>query len=200
MKKYKRRRFLIKRGLQIKLLFGYFFFVISGGIFFIVLMGFFTTESMTISYNSNNMELVQTPFTMLKQSLSNQWFFLITGAFALGIVAIRITHRVAGPLFRFEQTLDNMLKGNLGDTIYLRSNDEGKDLAGKLNTFNKDLSTTVDKVIKESRAIDTLTKQAQQIAKQLPNKERDTIQSILWSIEEKNKKISKASGQYTPKT
>lgn len=199
MKNYKRRRFLIKKGLQIKLLFGYFFFVISGGVFFVVLMGFFTTESMTISYNNNNIELIQTPVTLFKQSLSNQWYFLITGAIALAIMAVRITHRVAGPLFRFEQALDNMLEGNLGDTIYLRSNDEGKDLAEKLNAFNKQLSTTVYKVKKESRAIDTLTKQAQQIATQLPNKERDKIQSILWSIEEKNKKITKESGQYTPK-
>ena len=199
MKKYKRKRFLIKRALQVKLLLGYFFFVISGGIFFIILMGFFTTESMTISYNSNNMEMVQTPLTLLKQSLSSQWMFLVAGALALAIMAVRITHRVAGPLFRFEQNLDNMLTGDLGDTIYLRSKDEGKDLAGKLNAFNKGLSINIYTVTKESRAIARLTRQAQKVATQLPAEQRDKIQSILWSIEEKNKKISKASNQYTPK-
>ena len=198
MQKYKRRRFLIKRALQVKLLFGYFFFVISGGIFFIVLMGFFTTEPMTISYNSNNMEMVQTPLTQLKHSLSSQWIFLVAGALALAIMAVRITHRVAGPLFRFEQNLDNMLKGDLGDTIYLRSKDEGKDLAGKLNAFNKELSINIYTVTKESRAIARLTKQAQKVATQLPAEQRDKIQSILWSIEEKNKKISQASNHYTP--
>ncbi|MFT5726378.1 MAG: methyl-accepting chemotaxis protein [Desulforhopalus sp.] len=198
MKKYKRKRFLIKRALQVKLLLGYFFFVISGGIFFIILMGFFTTESMTISYNSNNMEMVQTPLTLLKQSLSSQWMFLVAGALALAIMAVRITHRVAGPLFRFEQNLDNMLTGDLGDTIYLRSKDEGKDLAGKLNAFNKGLSINIYTVTKESRAIARLTRQAQKVATQLPTEQRDKIQSILWSIEEKNKKISKASNQYTP--
>lgn len=199
MKEYKRRRFLIKRALQVKLLLGYFFFVVSGGIIFIVLMGLFTTEPMTISYNSNNMAMVQTPLTLLKKSLSSQWIFLVAGALALAIMAVRITHRVAGPLFRFEQALDNMLKGDLGDTIYLRTKDEGKDLAGKLNTFNNGLSTNIYKVTKESRAIARLTEQAQQIAAQLPAEQRDEIQSILWSIDEKNKKISKTSSQYTPK-
>lgn len=145
------------------------------------------------------MEMVQTPLTLLKQSLSSQWIFLVAGALVLAIMAVRITHRVAGPLFRFEQTLDNMLMGNLGDTIYLRSKDEGKDLAGKLNAFNNGLSTRIYKVSKESRAVTRLTKQAQQIATQLPDEQRDEIQSILWSIEEKNKNISKASNQYTPK-
>jgi len=200
MKKYKRRRFLIKRALQVKLLLGYFFFVISGGIFFIVLMGFFTTESMTISYNSNNMEMIQTPFALLKQSLSSQWIFLSAGALILAIMAVRITHRVAGPLFRFEQTLDNMLSGDLGDTIYLRSKDEGKDLAGKLNSFNKGLSNNIQKVTKESRAVATLIHQVQQVVTQLPTEQQSEIQSILWSIEEKNKKISKTSNQYTPKS
>ena len=199
MKEYKRRQFLIKRALQVKLLLGYFFSVVSGGIFFIVLMGLFTTEPMTISYDVNNMAMLQTPFTLLKHSLSSRWIFLVAGALALAIMAVTITHRVAGPLFRFEQALDNMLTGNLGDTIYLRSKDEGKELAGKLNAFNKGLSTNIYKVTKESRAVTRLTKQAQQIATQLPGEQRDEIQSILWSIEEKNKKISKTSSQYTPK-
>lgn len=195
MKKYKRRRFLIKRALQVKLLLGYFFFVISGGIFFIVLMGFFTTESMTISYNSNNMEMVHTPFALLKQSLSSQWILLSVGALILAIMAVLITHRVAGPLFRFEQTLDNMLSGDLDDIIYLRSKDEGK-----LNSFNKGLSNNIRKVTKESRAIASLIHQVQQVATQLPEELQEEIQSILWSIEEKNKKISKMSNQYTPKS
>lgn len=200
MKKYKRRRFLIKRTLQVKLLLGYFFFVISGGIFFIVLMGFFTTESMTISYNSHNMEMAQTPLTLLKQSFASQWLYLSAGALVLAVMAVRITHRVAGPLYRFEQALDNMLSGDLGDTIYLRSKDEGKDLAGKLNAFNRGLSNDIQKVTKESRAVSSLVHQVQQKVTQLPDEQRNEIQSILWSIEEKNKKISKASNQYTPKS
>jgi len=139
-------------------------------------MGFFTTESMTISYNSNDIEMVQTPLTLLKQSLSNQWMFLITGALVLAIMAVRITHRVAGSLYRFEQTLDNMLIGDLGDTIYLHSKDEGKDLTGKINAFNKGLSINIYTVTKESRAVARLTKQAQKVATQLPNEQRDEIQ------------------------
>ncbi len=138
MSEYKRRNFLIKRAFQIRLLLGYFFFVLSGGIFFIILMGFFTHESMTISYNSNDLEMVQTPFALLKQSITTGWPYLLLGSLILLVAAVRVTHRVASPLYRFEQTLDNMLAGDLGHTISLRSKDEGKELAAKLNTFNSD--------------------------------------------------------------
>ena len=59
-------------------------------------MGFLTLESMTISYNSNDMEMVQTPLTLLKQSLSSQWMFLVAGALALAIIAVRIPTGLRG--------------------------------------------------------------------------------------------------------
>lgn len=199
MSGYKRRNFFIKKTFQARLLLGYFFFVISGGLFFIVLMGFCTTDSMTISYSSNNLEMVHTPIALLKQSILITWPYLLVGSVFLVVVAIRVTHRVAGPLYRFEQTLDNMLLGNLSDIISLRSKDEGKELAAKINTFNTDLSTSIHRVESESNAIKDLLVEAHKKAGLLPEDNREDLQSILWSIEEKNKKIALAGKHYTQK-
>ena len=193
---HKRRIIFIKRALQARLLLGYFFFVISGGVFFIILMGFFTTKSMTISYSANDLEMVQTPLALLKQSIASEWPYLLLGCLIMVIAAIRVTHRVAGPLYRFEQTLDNMLSGDLGDSISLRSKDEGKELASKINSFNKELSGTLNKVRSESGAIKELLIQARIIAEQFPKEEGLELQSILWSIDEKNKKIAIAGERY----
>ncbi|BHH83916.1 hypothetical protein [Desulforhopalus sp. 52FAK] len=199
MSGYKRRNFFIKKAFQAKLLFGYFFFVISGGLFFIVLMGFFTTDSMTISYSSNDLEMVHTPIALLKQSIVNTWPYLLVGSLFLAVVAIHVTHRVAGPLYRFEQTLDSMLTGNLGDSISLRSKDEGKELAAKINTFNSDLSMSIHRVQFESNAIKTLLEEAHRKASLLPEDKREDLQSILWSIDEKNKKIALVGKRYSAK-
>lgn len=200
MSGHKRRIFFIKRALQARLLLGYFFFVISGGVFFTILMGFLTTERMTISYSANNLEMVQTPLALLRQSIANEWPYLLLGCVIMVIAAIRVTHRVAGPLYRFEQTLDNMLTGDLGDSISLRSKDEGKELATKINSFNTELSTALNKVTGESNAIRELLLQARTKADQLPKEEGLELKSILWSIDEKNKKIAIASKHYTEKT
>lgn len=196
MSGHKRRKFLIKRAFQIRLLLGYCFFVLSGGLLFILLMGFFSYESMTISYNSNDLQMVQTPFALLKQSITTDWPYLLTGSLILLVAAVRVTHRVAGPLYRFEQTLDKMLAGDLRHTITLRAKDEGKELATKLNTFNKDLEHSLEKVTSESRAVRELLTQAQSKTTRLNEDDAQELRSILWSIDAKNKKIASIGEKY----
>lgn len=199
MSEYKRRNILVKKPLQARLLLGYFFFIISGGIFFIVLMGFFTIDSMSLPHVYSGCETIQNPFSLLKQTIVTGWPYLLLGSILLTIAAVRVTHRVAGPLYRFEQTLDNMLSGDLSNTISLRSKDEGKELAFKLNKFNREMSHTIQRVTSDSNAVRELLSQAHQKADDLPEEYVREMQSILWSIEEKNKKIETAARHFTVK-
>lgn len=199
MIKQKRRNFFIKKNLQGKLILGYFLFVLSGCLFFILLMGVFTSDTMTISYTGNDLEMGITPVMLLKKTLAGNWIFLFLGSLCLVYSAMRVTHRVAGPLFRLEKALDNMLEGNLADFVVLRKKDEGQKLAEKLNRFNGELSESVRRVSSESQAIKELLAKAQEKTEGLPEEQRDELKSILWSIEEKEKKISRTCLKYIPK-
>jgi len=52
---------------------------------------------------------------------------------AAAVFSIYLTHRLAGPLYRFEQTARELIRGNLGLRIRLRKRDELHELAGLLN-------------------------------------------------------------------
>ena len=52
---------------------------------------------------------------------------------ASAVFSIYLTHRLAGPLFRFEQTARELIRGNLALRIRLRKGDELHELAGLLN-------------------------------------------------------------------
>src|SRR2546425_8558874 len=52
---------------------------------------------------------------------------------AAAVFSISLTHRLAGPLFRFEQTARELIRGNLALRIRLRKRDELHELAGLLN-------------------------------------------------------------------
>jgi methyl-accepting chemotaxis protein len=116
---------------------------------------------MTISYSNNDLQMGQTPIMLLKKAIAANWVFLIIGGSVLVLLAMIGTHRIAGPLFRFEKALDNMINGNLSDTIHLRSTDEGKDLARKINDFNKLLSAKINDINKCSTAVNDLLNQLQ---------------------------------------
>ena len=51
------------------------------------------------------------------------------------LFALIFTHRIAGPLYRLEKTLDKLLQGEDVKPIRLRKNDELKDLTIKINSL-----------------------------------------------------------------
>ena len=49
------------------------------------------------------------------------------------VLAIILSHRIAGPIFRIKNTLDEVAKGNYRKKLYLRKTDELQDVADSIN-------------------------------------------------------------------
>ncbi len=183
----KKRNFFIKKDFQGKMILAIFIAVLGGCLLFVLLFGLFSADTMTISYSNNSLQMGQTPVMLLKKAIAANWFFLVIGGTLLVILAMIGTHRIAGPLFRFEKVLDAMGKGNLSDVIHLRSKDEGKDLAQKINVFNKMLSGKFGEITKHSSAINDLLNQLQ--ANEIGKLSTEEIESICAAINKNNNKI-----------
>ncbi len=193
----KRRKFFIKKNLQGKLVFGFFLFVTGGSLFFLVLLGTFSADTLTISYSNQEVQSGQSTLLLLKNILTAHWVFIFSGIIFIGIASLLLSHRIAGPMFRFEVALDNMLDKDLSDTIYLRSQDEGKELATKINAFNQEISTTLKTINSYSKAIASLLERAETKSANVPEKQLQELKSIYWNLKENNKKIGAASNSYT---
>jgi signal transduction histidine kinase len=150
---------------------------------------------MTISYSNNSLQMGQTPMMLFKKAIAANWIFLVIGGTLLVILAMIATHRIAGPLFRFEKALDTMGRGDLSDTIHLRNTDEGKELARKINNFNKVLSEKIDAISKHSIVINDLLNQLR--AGGTENIHPDEIKLICQAIEKNNNNILEISEFFT---
>jgi methyl-accepting chemotaxis protein len=188
----KNRNFFIKKDLQGKMILAIFIAVLGSCVIFALLFGLFSADTMTISYSNNALQMGQTPVMLLKKAIAANWVFLVIGGSVLVLLAMIGTHRIAGPLFRFEKALDNMENGNLNDIIHLRSTDEGKDLARKINDFNKLLSAKIGDINKCSMAVNDLLNQLQanEPAKLAP----EELASICQAIQRNNNKIRETGG------
>jgi len=62
---------------------------------------------------------------------------------ALG--TIFLTHKIAGPLFRFQKTFRDVTGGNLAQRVYLRKHDHVKEILPDLNTMIGQLDYTITK-------------------------------------------------------
>jgi type II secretory pathway component PulF len=100
-KSYKRRKLFIKKDFQGRLILGCFLFVAGGGLLFNVLLGVLPTDASTISQASHDFPTDQTPLLLLKQILTTNWFLIIIGSVFVMIASLFLSHRIAGPMFRF---------------------------------------------------------------------------------------------------
>jgi methyl-accepting chemotaxis protein len=196
-KGYKRRNIFIKKDFQGKLILSTFLLVMGGGLLFMAMFTLFSADTLTISYTNNDLQFGQTPLMLIKQALIANWILIAIGGTILVIAAMIFSHRIAGPMFRFEKTLDNMISGRLNDQIHLRGADEGKELAAKINQFNADLSKSLRTINHNTKAIEALIEQA--ITFNLPENDKEILASLYWSMQEHNRKIKNTCDVYTLK-
>lgn len=133
---YRRRNFFINKEYQGKTIFQYFLLVLAGSILFSVIFSVFSSNTISIVYDDYRLQIGTTPGILLGRLFSAQWFFIVIGGLAVIVITLFITHRVAGPFYRFEKSVDAMNEGDLSAQIHLRKKDEGKGVAKRLNAFN----------------------------------------------------------------
>jgi methyl-accepting chemotaxis protein len=160
-KSYRRKKYFFEESSQGKYLFSYFILAGLVMLLFTLLFVYFSTDSLSIIYDNNNqLKIGKTPDIMLDSILSIHGILIIVCGFSILYFVTRFTHKTVGPLFKIGRTIDNMANGDLTSRIYLRKNDECKELADKINYFNsivykkfkeiENLSNDLDRCLEEA--------------------------------------------------
>ena len=84
--------------------------------------------------SSDSLYKTQLAFTALKVHES-LWPALITISALAFIGTVLFSHRIAGPIYRFEKTVETLATGNFNIRIKLRKRDEFHDFADKINAL-----------------------------------------------------------------
>lgn len=131
-----RKKYIVKKDLQLRLflelvIFMFFVAALVGITVFIVL------------YRTLIDDLGQTGLIYVSKAISFQliWWFLPT-VFAIVIISVFLTHKIAGPIFVFQRAVKQMSEGQETRTIRLRKHD-------KLNDFAEDLNRLIERANKE---------------------------------------------------
>jgi methyl-accepting chemotaxis protein len=130
---WRRRNYFIKKDLQGRYIFSFFIFVIAGSIIFTLIFSLLSSNTLTIIYENSNLKIGKTPLVLIKEMLRAYWIFIATAGLAVVIISMFFTHRFAGPIYRFEKSIEEMTRGNFNFEIWLRKKDEGKELAQMMN-------------------------------------------------------------------
>jgi methyl-accepting chemotaxis protein len=156
--RYRRRNYFINKEYQGRTIFHYFLLILAGSILFSLVFSFFSSNTISIVYDDYHLKLGTTPGILLDRIFSAQWFFIVVCGVAVIFITLFLTHRVAGPFYRFEKSLDSMLEKDISGNIHLRKKDEGKGVAERLNRFNTMLAKDLSQVEALNHEISWLAK------------------------------------------
>lgn len=187
--------FFLQKNFQGKVIVATLFTGMVGFGSILILLLFFSASPM--SYDITSSHLVSTPLPLLKTFLSTNWFLLLMIGVIMIIFTLIGTHRIAGPLYRFEIALEKISQGDLTDTIVLRKNDEGKMLAQRINALNESLSHDLNIIRRNATFIeDVVTIQFETTG---ASKRPEDFKAICYAIQQKNSKILETLESYSLK-
>ncbi|GAB6097827.1 hypothetical protein JCM14469_40810 [Desulfatiferula olefinivorans] len=157
-KGYRRRQFFFQDSFQGRYILSCFLIAGLITVLFTVLFIYFTSDTMSISYGSQDLTLGRTPEVLMDMILSIHGILIfVCGLFIIHFTT-RMTHRIAGPFFKISRALDGMIAGDLTRDIHLRKNDEYKDIAEKINRFNEVTHGKLMEIQSVSQALDELVR------------------------------------------
>lgn len=136
---FRRRRFLIKPSYQLKSALTVVLFLVI----YSLILGFliFYPIQQELSGGASLEEQARVSHQVL-QLHKRVWPGVLIVAILVGIQAIFASHRVAGPLYRVEKALEDLIAGDFKQRIRLRRRDQFKEFEGLINQLAEHLEQT----------------------------------------------------------
>lgn len=143
-----RKNYLIKKRFQFNFIYKFLVLILLEAALIASLLFYMASDTITTGYLDSVLIVERT-----------QNFFLVPAVFIMLIVATAIallgmvifallSHRIAGPIYRFEQDLETVTSGDLTKRINLRKTDQLDELKESLNLLIESLDQRIGRVRK----------------------------------------------------
>jgi methyl-accepting chemotaxis protein len=132
---YHRRRYFVKKEFQLKFILKFCLLVLIGTMISTALLFLFSQDTLTSSFQQSRLVIKSTGLAILPSVVYTNLITLGVIAIATIIVTLFVSHKMAGPLFRFEKELKDIGEGDLTRRVILRKKDPVGDIAVCLNNM-----------------------------------------------------------------
>ncbi len=193
--KERRKNYFIKREFQAKFILKFCILVILTALISGFLIYLFSSQSVTTVFENSRLTIKpSTEFIIPGLILSSIISVIIVGI-ATVVVVLFISHRIAGPLYKLESSLEKMASGDVSFDIDFRQRDEAKQLAKVFNTASQGLNNLLNDVKKDLGRLELEVKEIKKMedrpsieSKDL-KKTADSLENTYDSINEKFNKF-----------
>lgn len=154
--KSKRKKYFINRSFQTEFILKFCGLVALGCLIFGVSLYMYSRQTLTTSFENSRLVVKSTADYILPGLLLGGCIVTILIVLATVVVIILMTHRIAGPMYRFEKHAEKVGSGELCSDLKIRKKDQFQDLLVTFNRMTHDLREGLLKVVGVSDKLDTL--------------------------------------------
>jgi len=188
---YKRRNYFIDKAFQSEFILKFCGLVILGSALFGIILYMFSKNALTTSFENSRLVIKSTADYIFPGLLFGGLLVAVLTAVTAGLVVMFMTHRIAGPMYRFEKHINEIGSGKLYSDLKIRQKDQFQNMAGVLNKMTGDLKRGLGEVNIVSAKLDKL------IAELSDSSSRDIllkedIKRIVSELKKDKQNLSKA--------
>ena len=136
---YKRKNFFIDKEFQSKFIFRFCSVVLGAGLITIGILYLLANQSTTVSIVDSRVVVRTTADFLLPVLIQTVVVVTIMASLATILLALFASHKIAGPLYRFQKAIRSMEGGDLSSDFHIRHLDQLQDLSTTFNSMIKKL-------------------------------------------------------------
>lgn len=192
---YKRRHYFINKAFQSEFILKFCALVALGCVVFGVILYALSSKTLTTSFENSRLVVKSTADYLLPGLLFGGIIVGILTAIVTSIIVVLMTHRVAGPMYRFEKQAEKIGSGELSSDLKIRKKDQFQDFVTAFNKMTNDLNSGVLKVVDVSEKLgDLIEKLSDSSGNELLLKE--DIKKVVSELKKDKKDLKKALGHF----
>jgi methyl-accepting chemotaxis protein len=139
----KRRQYFVQKDFQSKFILKFCMVLFTGIIISIGLLFLFSQNTLTSSFEQSRLVIKNTASAILPSVFLSHLIALVLITLLTIVVTLLVSHKLAGPLFRFQKELREIGEGNLTQVIKLRKKDQVKAMADSLDQMRVNLQKKI---------------------------------------------------------
>lgn len=194
-KAFRRRNYFIKKKFQIDFSIKFLIVIVIEAILAIGLFTYLSKGTLTTGYLGSELKMASTRDFFLPALLFSN--LIIVGVTALvGIVVlVFLSHKLAGPLYRFENALNNIKKGDLTQKFKLREKDQFAELQNSINELASAMDMNVGAMKSGIGKIAKLVSEAQTVYDSNPSA-KEEMSRLLTEVSKKLQELKNTADYF----
>lgn len=147
---FKRRTVFINKGFQTDFSIRFLILIVIEAAMAVGLFAYLSRGTVITGYSGSELVIARTSEYFLPAALLINLIVIGLTAVAGFIVMLYSSHKLAGPLYRFEKGLEDTASGDLTFRFNLRTKDQISAMADRLNSFNERMDGKISAIKDES--------------------------------------------------